>query len=75
MEHPSDRLYNTTVEVLPLLPLRTLSKDIRTKLKATNDSYLVIGKDKISKYHTLVTCNCLCLVDVLCPQKLKVKGT
>uniref|UniRef100_A0A0P4W976 Alpha-1,3-mannosyl-glycoprotein 4-beta-N-acetylglucosaminyltransferase B n=1 Tax=Scylla olivacea TaxID=85551 RepID=A0A0P4W976_SCYOL len=44
VEHPSDRLYNTTVEVLPIQPLSRLPHNIRTKLKVTNDSYLIIGE-------------------------------
>ncbi|MPC42360.1 Alpha-1,3-mannosyl-glycoprotein 4-beta-N-acetylglucosaminyltransferase A [Portunus trituberculatus] len=44
VEHPSDRLYNTTVEVLPVQPLSHLPHNIRTKLKVTNDSYLIIGE-------------------------------
>lgn len=44
VEHPSDRLYNTTVEVMPIQPLASLSQNIRTKLKVTNDSYVVVGE-------------------------------
>ncbi|XP_069945312.1 alpha-1,3-mannosyl-glycoprotein 4-beta-N-acetylglucosaminyltransferase B isoform X3 [Cherax quadricarinatus] len=43
VEHPSDRLYNTTVEVLPTQPLSNLPDYLKRKLKTTEDSYIIVG--------------------------------
>ncbi|XP_069164471.1 alpha-1,3-mannosyl-glycoprotein 4-beta-N-acetylglucosaminyltransferase A isoform X7 [Procambarus clarkii] len=43
VEHPSDRLYNTTVEVLPTHPLSSLTNYQKEKLKITEDNYVVVG--------------------------------
>lgn len=43
VEHPSDRLYNTTVEVLPTQTLSNLPDYQKGKLKVTEDSYIIVG--------------------------------
>ncbi|KAL7648574.1 UNVERIFIED_CONTAM: hypothetical protein RMT77_000480 [Armadillidium vulgare] len=40
VEHPSDRLYNTTVEILPAKPLNS---DVLKSFKRTNDNFIVLG--------------------------------
>ncbi|XP_066956391.1 alpha-1,3-mannosyl-glycoprotein 4-beta-N-acetylglucosaminyltransferase A isoform X6 [Macrobrachium rosenbergii] len=43
VEHPSDRFYNTTVEVLPVQPLSNLEDVQSGKYKTTEDNFIVIG--------------------------------
>lgn len=42
-EHPSDRFYNTTIEILPASAAKLIS-DVSPRTNTTNDGYLPIGK-------------------------------
>ena len=48
VEHPSDRLYNTTVEVLPVLKLSDIEDVDNGNYKATDDDFVVVGELYIS---------------------------
>lgn len=43
VEHPSDRLYNTTVEVLPVQPFSNIPAVAAKKYKITEDKYMIVG--------------------------------
>ena len=50
VEHPSDRFYNTTVEILPELENHELLK----RYKTTSDGYAIIG-ESIDR-HAILCC-------------------
>ncbi|KAK7073588.1 Alpha-1,3-mannosyl-glycoprotein 4-beta-N-acetylglucosaminyltransferase B, partial [Halocaridina rubra] len=44
VEHPSDRLYNTTVEILPVHPISKLPSQQQGKYRTTDDDYVIVGE-------------------------------
>lgn len=43
IEHPEDRFYNATIELLPVQPLEPDSSGMSTELNTTSDGYVIVG--------------------------------